>query len=268
MAVWGALAPHASMPKAKAAARHALELDPNIAWAHTVEAWSGFVYDFDLARSERSFRRALDIQPSNSTTHEWFALMLVNSGRGDEAIEHMRRALALDEFSPVMNTVMGTVLAMAGRHDEALVQLEQAARDFPDFPLAHLELGYVYVALGRHAEAAAAFGAKPAPLTDSFANGALAHGLALAGDPEGARAILVELEEARAAGGARYTSPVLLAFAHAALGDVETAAGWMEVAEEERDSWLGLMHGRPIPPALRRDARFRALVRRLGFAPE
>jgi len=75
-----------SMPLAKAAALRALEIDDSLAEAHTALGYYLTLYEFDLDRSEKEFRRAIELKPDYATAHQWFAANLTVVKRFDESL--------------------------------------------------------------------------------------------------------------------------------------------------------------------------------------
>src|SRR5215472_13212851 len=122
-----------ALPKAKAAALKALQLDDKLAEAH-----SGFArvlsYDFDMAGSISEFQRAIALNPNYATAHQWYGRQaLAAFGRFDEATAEGKRAIELDPLSPVINTDLGHTLINAHHYDEAIAQLRKTLEIDPAF---------------------------------------------------------------------------------------------------------------------------------------
>ena len=115
------------MPKAKAAAMKAIELDDTEGGAHATLALVESVYDFDRAAAEKGFRRALDLKPSNSEAHLWYGIHLAELGRFDEAIAELEIAHKLDPGSVAMNAYVGLPLFFARRYDQIIQRLQSIA---------------------------------------------------------------------------------------------------------------------------------------------
>jgi len=88
-----------SRPKAREAALKALELDDSLAEAHTNLADTYLYFDWDFAKSDEEFRKAIALNPNYPTAHQWYAECLYATGRFDEAIAEAKRALELDPNS-------------------------------------------------------------------------------------------------------------------------------------------------------------------------
>src|SRR5262249_4162112 len=138
------VAPSESFPKAKAAARRALEIDPDLAVARTALGYALLYYDWDWAGAEREFKRAIELDPNYPTAHQYYGNFLVAVRRFDDCIAEVRLAVELDPLSLILSASLGYGLHMAGREAEALSQLVKTLEMEPGFLPAHLFLGYVY----------------------------------------------------------------------------------------------------------------------------
>ena len=107
-------------PKAKAAARLALELDDRLAEAHLSMAYVGLVYEFAWAEAERECRRAIELQPTYAQAHHWLGWCLAYVGRLEEACDAARHALALEPLSPVIQSRASMILSYAGLPEEGI----------------------------------------------------------------------------------------------------------------------------------------------------
>ena len=110
--------PNEMLPKAKAAALKALEIDDSLAEPHVSLAHTKCFYDRDWAGAEREFKRAIELNPNYSVGHHWYAIYLTVVGRQREALAEIRRAQELDPLSLSINTWLGRILALAGQSDQ------------------------------------------------------------------------------------------------------------------------------------------------------
>ena len=138
-------APHETMPKAKESAIKALALDNTLAEAHASLAHILMNYDWNWSAAEKEFKRSIELKPDYATAHEWYAIhYLTATGRLEEAVQEMKKALELEPASLVMNTFMGATLYYAGRYDEAIDQCRRTIEMDPNFAVAHWHLGLAY----------------------------------------------------------------------------------------------------------------------------
>ncbi len=149
--------PKEYMPQAKQAALKALELDPNLAEAHTSLAQFIFYYEYDFAGAERSYKRAIELDPNYAGAHQWYSLLLAQSGRHDEANREITKAIELDPFSLPINGVSYFQLIFAGRFDEALLQAKKRNELFPNEVEFHILNSRVYAEQGKYDQAVEEF---------------------------------------------------------------------------------------------------------------
>jgi TolB-like protein len=134
--------PRDCYPKAKAAAKKALELDDTLAEAHTSLAMALCLYDFDFSQAAREFQRAIELNPNYATAHQWYGnITLAALGRFDDAIVEGKRAVELDPLSLINNADLGNTYFLARRYDEAIEQVHKTLEMDPGFYSAYLTLG-------------------------------------------------------------------------------------------------------------------------------
>ena len=257
------LPPRDAYPKAKAAAMRALAIDESLAQAHASLGYTRLFFDWDWAGAESAFRRAIELDPSYASAHQWYAWCLLVMRRMDEMIEAMRTALQLDPLSLIINAHMGYALFWAGRFDDALEQLARTQALDPNFALTYWPLGAIYVWQGRSEEAIAAFSRLVALTDGAIGMGYLGITGGLGGHPEIARDVLHRLEVAAAT---RYVSPLDRAISHAGIGEVEETFHWLTQAVDDRVSDLVRLQVLPWPPEVRNDPRFAQVAARIGLA--
>ena len=138
-------APHDTMPKARESALKAVALDNTAAEPHASLGNILVNYDWNWSAAEKAFKRSIELKPDYATAHEWYAIhYLIGTGRLEEAIQEMKKALELEPASLIMNTFMGATLYYAGRYDEAIDQCRRTIEMDPNFAVAHWHLGLAY----------------------------------------------------------------------------------------------------------------------------
>jgi tetratricopeptide (TPR) repeat protein len=144
-----------ALPKAKAAATKALELDPTLSEAHASLAFSFDVFDWDWAGAEREFKRAIEFKPGYATAHHWYAWHLTTLRRDSEAMTELRKAENLDPLSLIINADLAELLLVEHSYEAAIQQSLRTMDTDPNFAIAHYELGQALAQKGRYNEAIA-----------------------------------------------------------------------------------------------------------------
>ncbi len=264
LSMYGALPPKESLPRAKAMATKALEIDEELAEAHISLAFARMTNDRDWSGAEVEFKRAIELNPNHATAHHWYAEYLASLKRHDEAIAEIERAQELDPVSLIVHTEVGRHFYYARQYDRAIEQLRKAVEMDPNFARAHQYLGRTYVKEGMYEEAAAecqkAWQLDHTPRTLGF----LGYAYAVSGKRGAAQKVI---EELKGESKRRYVSPYWIAVVYAGLGDTDGALEWLERLYEERSGFLIFLKVEPIFDSLRSDPRFTDLLRRAGHTP-
>src|ERR1700683_481017 len=133
------------IPKAKAAALKAIELDPTLSRPHVNLGGMNMAHDWDFAGGEAEFKKALELDPNDATAHQWYAEDLSTlGGKEQEALAEITRAHQLDPLSPIISRVIGSIRVSARQYDEAISVCEQLENENPTFATAHDCLAYAY----------------------------------------------------------------------------------------------------------------------------
>ena len=254
------MAPRDAMPKAKAAAIRALQIDDTLAEAHTSLGRVLQVYDWNWNEAEKEFKRAIDLNPRYPIAHQWYGAYFERIGRLDEAIAERRIAIELDPLSTIANFELGQVFYFKGEYDKALEQFKKSLELDPAFPPALQYVPLTYSQMGMHAEAIASAG--HASESSSIGNGIPGYVFAIGGMKKEARKELTELKSLREE---KYVSAVGIAFIHIGLGEKEEALAWLEKGYEERAFQMQFLKVEPRWNDLRSDPRFIDLIRRMNF---
>ena len=266
MPLYGAGAPRDCYPKAKTAAKKALELDDMSAEAHTSLAQVSCYYDLDYPQALREFQRAIELNPNYATAHQWYGSSgLAALGRFDEAIVELKRAIELDPLSLVINTDLGNTYYRARRYDEAIDQMRKTLEMDPGFYYAHWNLGSALAAKGALKPAIEEYEKARVLNDDPSMLGLLAHAYAVSGNKTEAMKIRDQLEVISKQ---RYVSAYSFALVYLGLGDKEEALRWLEKAYEDRaGDALRFIKVEPLLDSLRGNPRFEALVAKI-FPPK
>ena len=250
------------MPKARAAAVKALELDENLAEAHTSLALITENYDWDWQTAEKEYRRAIELNPNYATAHHWYAEYLAWRGRFDEAFQESEKARKLDPLSLIIAVDNGQILYYSRQYDRAIAKFRTVLDRDANFRTG-LMIG-PYDQKGMFADALAdcerwrrSYGDSPFNLS------ILAYIYGRSGQPARARHALAELQ---ALNRRQPMDPAVISWAYLGLGDNDQALAWLEKAYAQHSNAMVTLKVEPRYDPLRSDPRFHDLMRRVGLA--
>ncbi|CAA9401271.1 MAG: Adenylate cyclase [uncultured Pyrinomonadaceae bacterium] len=253
------LTPQQCFPQAKTAALTAIKLDSTLAEAHATLGHVAFLFEWNWRQAEIYYRRAIELNPNYATARNWFGGFLRSMNRLDEAVHEISRALELDPLSPVVLKNLGVTLCLQKRFDEAIKLSLKAIELAPDYALGYRSLGWIYLQKGLNEDAVAAL-EKAALLSnrEPAILSALGCAYAAANRTDDAIGILRELDEfVRRAHVSKYD----IAQIFIRLGDFDKAFELLEKAFKERDISMVLLAVDPDLDELRRESRFRKLLK-------
>jgi len=255
--------PDTHYEEALGAAHRATELDPQLSRPHAV---LGLLYQehWQWRQAEREFKLALQLDPSDATAHQWYAMHAWFKSDNPGALAEMRRAHDLDPLSPIINSDYGRALLYSGDVEGAISQYRAAIALEPGFALAHLFLAEAWLAKDRNADAMAethtAIALTPAPHPASYL-AVLGLTQSLSGDRRGARAQLDTLESRARR---QYVSGVSLALLEWQFGEKDQAFANLDRAVTDHDHLM-----LPVVAAQsadwRNDSRFAVLMKKMGL---
>jgi serine/threonine-protein kinase len=251
------------LPKAKAAAERAIELDDGLAESHLAVAMVKGWWDRDYAGAEREFRRAIEIRPNYAGAHHMYGIFLGVMHRPDESIAAVRKALSLDPLSNFFSAALGVQLHYNGRSDESIIQLQRSLEQEPDNARIWLLLGRAYLATRRYEEAFDAFRqAERLPGLTARKLTWIGHAYAVTGQKRRAAEMLSRVDSLALH---EHVLPTDRAMLELALGHRERALERIERAERERELDLVPFQLDERLDPLRSEPRFRKVVERMGL---
>jgi TolB-like protein/DNA-binding winged helix-turn-helix (wHTH) protein/Tfp pilus assembly protein PilF len=258
---YAVMAPKEALPKAKAAAIKAVELDSTLGEAHTSLAFLLDGFDWDLKSGDNEFRRAIELSPGYATAHHWYAWHLSLLGRNRDAIREMTKAESLDPLSLIISADMAELLLIAHFDDESIEQSRKTIALDPDFALAHNQLGQAYLEKHMYGDAIAEL-QKAVQLSrrSPSCTANLARAYAGSGRTKDAVQLLNELSRGSHPG---HSNAPEIAAIYTALGNKDQAMAWLETGYQERFNPGVLL--RPAFDPIRSDPQFKSLVHRLGL---
>jgi len=233
--------------KLRAAVEQAIRLDPLLAEAHDA---LGRLYARDArwVESEKSFQRAIELDPGSSASHTGFALYLLRSlGRVEEALDQLRIAEKNDPLSPQLQFNLGNLLISAGRYNEAASYCNKLPADYPE---RNMCLGRALLGQGRTEEAIRIF-IKSGGVNRAY----LGYAYARSGRREEAEKLVTD----------RSPRPLGQAVVFAGLGDKERTLEALDRMAVVGPVRMGAILSNPEMALLRGDPRLKTLRKKVGL---
>src|SRR5262249_17627333 len=258
-----------AMPKARDAASRAIALDDSLAEGHSMLGFIKSHYEYDWRAAQQEFRKALQLNPSDSFAHLFYSNSYLSPlGRHDEAIAEMKTAIALDPFSPRIQSFLGRTYIWARRYDDALAHLRTTTEMFPSFAIDHQRLAHLYAyreeydqAISEETRTRILAGEDPhagLELEDALRHAPVTRG------PKGYWEKLLELSGRSDNPPEAYTTTDGLAILYVRLGDRNRAMQALEQGYNQRQLHMTEIGIEPAFDALRSEPRFQDLLRRIG----
>jgi serine/threonine-protein kinase len=262
---YSVMSPADSFPKARAAARKALEIDDSLAQAHANLGIAFMDFDRDWSSAESEYKKAIALDPNYATAHHWYGLLLTALGRFDESEAALRRARELDPFSVVIQCNVSRLFLHARQYDRAIEEARKALEMDPNSFVPHNFLANAYATKKMTREAIAEY-EKAAGLPGRTPLGlwALGRAQALSGRRDEA---LRTVEEMKGLSAHRYVSPAYVALILRSLGDKDQTFKWWDKACEDRSFDVIFVKVDALNDDLRSDPRFAALLRKANLGP-
>ena len=246
--------------KARASAKRALELDPNLADAHSAQGVILRDFDFNFADAEAEYRRSVELAPQNASATSNLALLLSELGRLGEAVPLQKRAIAIEPLRANSHANLAITLIPLGRYDEAEAALRKAIELQPQSSLNYLYLAMIQILRGNPGAAMELAKQETDPFWRTYA---LALAYSANGDKAEADAALKKLidEDAEAAGSQ-------IATVYALRRDPEKMFDWLEHAWTTHDGGVTELLYNPFLRAYKDDPRFIAFGQKIGVMPK
>jgi TolB-like protein/DNA-binding winged helix-turn-helix (wHTH) protein len=265
----GGVAPVDSIPKARAAAVRALQIDEGVGEAHAVLGWTSLINEWNWSGAENEFTRALELNPSDDVAHMWYGCALVWEGDFERGLAELRRAQELAPAVASLSAYVGMGLYLARQYQAAVRQLDEAIELGPDLPLAHAFRGLALSAQGSHPDAIGSLErAVQLARTRRPENLAVLArlGYAYAAAGQKARALAV-IDDLRKRATIQYVPSIYFVMISAGLGDTARALEWLDVGVDSGDRAVEMLFLKVDPrlDSLRSNPRFLDLMRRVGF---
>jgi serine/threonine protein kinase/tetratricopeptide (TPR) repeat protein len=247
--------PNEGMPKAKTAARRALQIDANLARGYAVLGMAEMFYDWDFVTAERDYKHAIALNTNEASAHSGYAFLVSAMGRQDEAIAEGRRAVEVAPLDLTIRIILAEVFDSARQEDNAINECKKVLEIDPNFARAYGDMAGFYEAQGKPAEAVAAL-ERRLELTGTKADEI--EKLRRAYQKEGIKGL-------HRWSLTRDARMVDFAQDYAALGDLDHAFEYLERARVERDGDLIFLRIDSSWDNLRADPRYADLLHRMGL---
>ncbi len=261
LGVFGILPAQECFESAIEAATKAIELDKELSEAHAALGFAAIGGHYDWKQGETECRRALKLNPNNSTAHVWYSIQLFMEGRFDEGLKHAKRGIEIDPLSPFNQHNLGWGLYFAKRFEESIAQYRHLINVTDSkYPLALFGLSWNLRQIKKFDEAikiserALALDPESTMLLSSHAQT-----LAAANRRQEAEEILTRLDNLAEK---RFVSQYHIAIVHAFWNEKEKTLAALEKSYDEREAWIAWLGVEPAFDFLRENARFMSLLER------
>jgi serine/threonine-protein kinase len=252
------------IPKIEAAAKRAMSLDETLGEPHVALGFSRYSFQWDWDGAEKELKRAIELNPSDPTNHQWYGGYLEQRGKLKDALDEFKRAQELDPLSPIITDNLGEVFFYMEQFDQAIEQYNKTLELDSAFTLAYLDLGELYarqqkfdLAISKLIQVRQISGAN-----SPYGLGDLGYICARAGKNDEAMKSLNQLVGFSEKG---FTQSVQIAVVYGALGNKDRAFEWLERGYQERNWQLGYLGVDPYWEGIRSDPRFTALLKKIGL---
>jgi serine/threonine-protein kinase len=261
LCVYGAVAGAEVFPEMRRHAERALQLDPDLGEAWSVNGGLAAHWDYDWARGEQCFQRAIALMPGNPAPRGWYGMMLLVLGRFKEAEVELSRSTQLNPLAPSDHTRKGLLHYLRGEEPAAEAEFNRAFFLETDFAEARLYAALLRIRQERFADAVDLLSRHLDRLPLATHIGLLGLAYGRWGKVEAARECLARLDAVAASPG--YVTPLAKAWIHLGLGETDKAIEGLDLAITDRTIFVQFVNLDPLYEPLRGDRRFHSLINRL-----
>jgi tetratricopeptide (TPR) repeat protein len=248
------------LASAREATARAMQLEPNLPEALRARAHIQLYYDFDWKGADDSLQTALHLAPADPALLIAAGNLQLARGEVTNALEHYRRAVALDPVNPQARSYLAFNLAVARQFTEARDEYARVVELNPAAPWAHAGPGLSYLLEGRFEEAAVAAQGDAGKWARLLILACARWGEKRIPESDAALAQLIETFADIAA--------YQIAEVHAYRGDKDRAFEWLERARRQRDAGLAGMRRDPLLENLHGDPRWNSFLHTMGLADD
>jgi serine/threonine-protein kinase len=255
--------PEKAYSQAKDAALRALELDDKLAEAYVSLAAVKHNYEWAWSDAEKLYKHAIELNPNSATAHQWYAELLMSTGRIEEAKREIKHASEIDPLSPIIKMQLANYYYYVRDYDRAIHGFQKALELYPNFLFTHLYLSFTFSKVNKHKEAVRSM-QKVNSLEQSPRNLAyLGYINAVSGNTNKAVEICDSLTKLSNMELLPHASA--MAVLYIGLGDYDQAFYWLEKAYDHREYDLNFLKVEPLFDPLADDQRFTELLKKMGL---
>jgi tetratricopeptide (TPR) repeat protein len=248
---------HEGMALARAAIERALELDDGLARPHTAMGWLLLYYDWDWVGADEAMQRALALEPGNTASIEGAAVFAAVLGRLDEAVNVQRRVVAGDPLNQAAHANLGFFLTAVDQLEEAAVVFRHVLELDPQYPGAYFALGLIFLLQDQPEMALAEIEQETDRIQRDLGTVLVLSALGQAAEADQALAIAIEEH--------KESATYLNVMVYAWVDNSDKAFRWMDIAYEQRDSFLAEILSNPLLARLKSDPRWPAFLDKMGL---
>jgi serine/threonine protein kinase/Tfp pilus assembly protein PilF len=263
LAVYGLRAPHAIYPAARESALRAIALDPGSAEAWSIEGQVAYAYDWNWARADECFERALAADPDDPGALGRATIFYAACGREADAVACAHRFAALDPLAAGAYWIAGCAYRLLRRPDDAIAACREALVLNPHHAFALNLLGALFLDRGDPDAALEAYDrAYPLMGYNPIGLAGICVARAMRGEVDLAEAALAELTAKQ---DVERPAASWVAFALINLGRIDDAMEWLARSLEAREFFVSWLAREPWCDPVRGDPRFEAMLKRVGM---
>ena len=249
-----------NLPKARAAAMKALQIDDTMGEAYASLAMIQFNY-WEWEEAEKNFKKSIALNPNYAQAHDWYATYLTTMSRIPESLQQVNISQQLDPLSPIIHSNAAALKLMTGQIDSGMADLARIVEIEPNFPLAHQWMAFGYLRKKRYDDAIAEVRKEietSGNTTLALSNAAFIYHVA--GRQKEAQAAADEIISRVV-----FTPPLEMAAAYISIGDREKAFQWLERGFIDHTGTMTYITWPPWFDEIYQDPRFVSLLKRMGL---
>jgi serine/threonine protein kinase len=247
-------------PLSRLLAMKAINLDDELAQAHTILGWIKLCYDWDWQDARKEFERALELDPNNAIARHGYGDYLTIMGYPDEGLKQINLGKSYDPFSPIAIIPSVYHLIFLHRYDEIIDECKNLLEKYPNMSGLRDSLRDALWLTGSYEESYNEF--LKIWAEDDILKEALEQGYKIAG-PRGA---VKKLANALVNTFKPYTGTSLtIASLYALINEKGATLEWLEKACQEHAPFLVHLKAHPVFDFIRSDPQFINIIQTIGF---